>query len=123
MTEISTCIAIFTLHGEALRTIVLIPSNRFRPLDNVVSFQVDAPDIGIDLTLPKWNTHTFCPPEQLSKTARLSSLVVNASFRYHSEVHSELVDELTLDIKVGLLGLFFLHPLLTGFFRSAKHPE
>ncbi|KLO15399.1 hypothetical protein SCHPADRAFT_995885 [Schizopora paradoxa] len=105
---------IFTLQGETLRTVVLIPSNRFRPLDNVMSFQVEAPDIAVDLTLPKWNTHTFCPPKQLSETARLSSLLVNASFRYHSEVHAELVDELTLDIKceaprVKLLGWVVRH--------------
>jgi len=87
------------MRGASLKTSVEINSTVFRPLSSVVPFSCTAPDLLISLTLPRWNTHSMnLRPE----VGRIGELSVTGSYRYFSDVRSDNVDKLLLNIDVRM---------------------
>ena len=90
---------LLTMRGASLKTSVEINSTIFRPLSSVVPFSCTAPDLLISLTLPRWNTHSMNLRPEIWKIGELS---VTGSYRYFSDVRSDNVDKLLLNIDVRM---------------------
>jgi hypothetical protein len=80
----------------------LIPSNVFRPLSTTVSFDVRIPEAALSVTLPRWNTHALRSPELLTDVARARDFDFVGSYQYYSEVSEEHLDQLKLQVSVGI---------------------
>lgn len=93
--------ALMTLRGEKLTSGVRIPSTTYRPMATTVSFWIDAPGIGVYITLPKWNIHSLWPSPHRNYVGRIGSFLLDASYRYHAEVHPEHIDSLKLSFVVS----------------------
>lgn len=78
-----------------------IPLTKFRPVSTAVAFFMDAPDIAVSLSLPRWNTHNLYPGPHRSDIGRVGKLCLDGSYRYYAEVHPEYVDQLVLDFTVS----------------------
>ena len=89
-----------TLYGAQLQGRVQIPSNCFRAEFTIVSFSFTAPGLGLRATLPRWNTHYLHDSTLMNEIARIRDFELHGSFLYYSEVRSDFVDNLKLDIKV-----------------------
>lgn len=74
-----------------------VDSTIFRPVSSVVPFTFTVPDILVSLTLPRWNTHSMNPRPEIG---RIGELTVTGSYRYFSDVRSDNVDKLRLNIDV-----------------------
>lgn len=83
-----------------LSTIIQIPLTRFRPADTTVSFRLEAPDVSVRLTLPRWNTYCLSPNPDRSSVGRVGLLTLDGSYRYHADVREYNVDQLKLDFAV-----------------------
>ena len=95
-----------SLYGAHLTQTLTIPLHKYRPECVTVSFDIDAPDIGVSLTLPKWNTHSlFGKPHRSSELGRIGEFHVGMSYCYFSDVHPENVDQLKLMFTVSLMRL------------------
>ncbi|KAK7692730.1 hypothetical protein QCA50_004363 [Cerrena zonata] len=89
--------ALLTLHGARLVNSIRIPLTKFRPVSTAVSFTIDAPDVGVRLSLPRWNTHSIYPIPHRTEIGRIGNFHLDASYRYFAEVHSEDIDQLILN--------------------------
>ncbi|CAL1706934.1 unnamed protein product [Somion occarium] len=89
--------ALLTLRGTRLMNTAKIPLTKFRPVSTAVAFFMDAPDIAVSLSLPRWNTHNLYPGPHRSDIGRVGRLRLDGSYRYYAEVHPEYVDQLVLD--------------------------
>ncbi len=95
-------VAFLSLYGALLKQTVTIPMTKYRPECTTVSFDLDAPDIGVSLTLPKWNTHSlFGKPHRSSELGRIGEFHIGMSYCYFSEVDPEHVDQLRLMFTVS----------------------
>ena len=92
--------AILALHGMRLSTVIQIPLTRFRPSDTTVSFRLEAPDVSVRLTLPRWNTYSLSPSPDRSNIGRIGLLTLDGSYRYHADVRDYNIDQLKLDFAV-----------------------
>ncbi|KAL4251310.1 hypothetical protein ABKN59_005668 [Abortiporus biennis] len=93
--------ALLILRGNHFQNGVIIPLNKYRPASTEVSFWIDAPDISVSLTLPRWNTHSLYPTPHRSDIGRIGRLELDASYRYFAEVHSEHIDQLRLNFSAS----------------------
>ncbi|KAI0093075.1 hypothetical protein BDY19DRAFT_882324 [Irpex rosettiformis] len=90
-------VSFLSLYGVLLRQTLTIPLTKYRPESTTVSFDIDAPDIGVSLTLPKWNTRSlFGKPHRSSELGRIGKFHVGMSYCYFSDVHPENIDQLKL---------------------------
>lgn len=89
--------ALVTLRGMYLKHGVRIPLLQYRPEASAVSFWIDAPDVAVNLTLPRWNTHSLYPKPDRNNIGRIGFLGLNGSYRYHSDVHEHNIDLLKMD--------------------------
>ncbi|KAH6910365.1 hypothetical protein BKA70DRAFT_1272889, partial [Coprinopsis sp. MPI-PUGE-AT-0042] len=92
--------ALLILKGQDLETLATIASDAFRPPDSVVPFTVYAPNLSIDLSVPRWSTHALHQPEGGYSLLKAEHFHLASSYRYHSDYHEEHVDQLKLDIQV-----------------------
>ncbi|KAI6157760.1 hypothetical protein BKA82DRAFT_130576 [Pisolithus tinctorius] len=99
---------IFTLRAPRLHSVVTIPSNTYRPERSTIPLSVDVPNLAVSMSLPKWNTQSLynLGKEQQVLHARTFRLV--ASYNSWSEVRSDHVDQIKLDI--FLTGVSFKAP-------------
>lgn len=69
---------------------------------------MDAPDVGVRLSLPRWNTHSLYPIPHRTDIGRIGNLHLNASYRYFAEVNPEHVDQLVLNftVRANMLSLY-----------------
>ncbi|KAI0699566.1 hypothetical protein BC835DRAFT_1412549 [Cytidiella melzeri] len=89
--------AFLSFYGASLKQTVTVPLTKYRPQCSAVSFAVDAPDVGVSLTLPKWNTYSlFGKPHRSSELGRIGQFSLDASYCFFSEVHPENIDQLKL---------------------------
>ncbi|PCH43678.1 hypothetical protein WOLCODRAFT_122406 [Wolfiporia cocos MD-104 SS10] len=88
--------ALLTLRGRYFTHALRIPLTQYHPEASTISFGIDAPDISVNLTLPRWNTHSLYPSPDRSDISRIGFLALNASYRYHAEVHEDNIDQLQL---------------------------
>ena len=78
-----------------------MPFNKYRPEATTVSFWIDAPDVNLSLSLPRWNITSLSPVPDRSQIGRIGMLNMKGSYRYFAEVKPEYVDQLKLDFSVG----------------------
>ncbi|OSD07084.1 hypothetical protein PYCCODRAFT_793525 [Trametes coccinea BRFM310] len=89
--------ALLTLRGTHLTNGIHMPFNKYRPEATTVSFWIDAPDVNVSLSLPRWNiTSLYATPDR-SQVGRIGMLSLKGSYRYFAEVKPEHVDQLKLD--------------------------
>lgn len=100
--EIDISPAFLTFHGTSLHNNVVIPFAKYRPESSTVSFFVEGEDIGVSMTLPKWNTRSlYVKPERSNDICRVGQLRLDASYCYFDEVHPENIDQLKLMFTVS----------------------
>ncbi|KAI0762082.1 hypothetical protein BD413DRAFT_680921 [Trametes elegans] len=88
--------ALLNLRGTHLSNGVHMPFNKYRPADNTVSFWIEAPDVNVGLSLPRWNVPSLSSTPDRSQVGRIGRLGMKGSYRYFAEVKPEYVDQLTL---------------------------
>ena len=93
--------ALLTLRGSVLQNENLIPADRFRPPFTTIAFTIDAPDVDVSLTLPRWNTHRVHATEPITKLGHIGLLRVGASYHYFADVRPDSVEQLRLDFTVS----------------------
>ncbi|KAA1471307.1 hypothetical protein DENSPDRAFT_799140 [Dentipellis sp. KUC8613] len=89
--------ALLTLRGAVLRNENFIPSERYIAASTTIPFVVDAPDIRVSLTLPRWNTHSLHAIEPTTHIGRIGLLRVEGSYLYFAEVREENIEQLRLN--------------------------
>ena len=108
--------ALLTLRGASLRNENIIMSDKFRPACTSFPFSIDAPDVTLSLTLPKWSTHRLQTMEPTTKLMTVGLLHLDGSYLYFSDVREENVDQLRLNFTVrGFLRLEFRNDLLIAW--------
>ncbi|KAH7371402.1 hypothetical protein BKA66DRAFT_572895 [Pyrenochaeta sp. MPI-SDFR-AT-0127] len=91
------------LFGQHLRGDVVIPLDKFRPLQNEIKFDVQGQDMGLDVLMPQKNTlKTFV---QSPNMARLGGLTLTGSHTYMTETSPMNTDRLFMDIQGHKLNL------------------
>ena len=99
---IDDCLALLILRGMRMQNRVSIPFTKYRPSSTPVSFSVEAPDLSMSLTLPRWNTRSlYSRAHRNSDIGRIGLFRLDATYCYHADVHPENVDQLTLEFTVG----------------------
>ncbi len=91
------------LTGQRLHGDVVIPLDKFRPLENEIKFDVRGHDMGLEILMPPKNTlHTFV---QSPKVAHLGGLTLTGSHTYMTETSRMNTDRLFMDISGHKLNL------------------
>lgn len=84
-----------------MTTMVTIPSNTFRPETTSIPFTVSAPDLVVNLSLPRWSTHALHPQKEGISILRTRLFSLGGSYRFFAEVRNDYVEQLKLDIQVS----------------------
>ncbi|OCH88869.1 hypothetical protein OBBRIDRAFT_779350 [Obba rivulosa] len=92
--------ALLTLRGKHFRNEVRLPFTKYRPEATTLAFWVEAPDVAVSLTLPRWNTYSLWPALDRTKLGRIGLLRLDASYRSFADVRGDNVDRLKLGINV-----------------------
>lgn len=90
--------ALLTLSGTSLTNNVVIASDVYRPESSSVPFSVEAPDLSVRLTLPKWNTHSLFATRATTDIGRIGLLQVDGTYFSYADVREDFVDRLHLSI-------------------------
>ncbi|RDX54978.1 hypothetical protein OH76DRAFT_1397305 [Lentinus brumalis] len=88
---------LLTFRGTHFTHGAYLPFIKYRPEATTVSFWVEAPDVYVDLTLPRWNIASLYPTPDRSQVGRISMFNINGSYRYYTEVQKEHIDQLKLE--------------------------
>ncbi|MCJ1228423.1 hypothetical protein MMC12_005084 [Toensbergia leucococca] len=105
------------IKGEELVADLDIPMKKFRPIENIITFDAEARDGSFELRTPLWNTqHTFL---STSNVVSLKDLKVDGSYAYHSATSSDLTDTALLNIHGDSLQ-FNEHGFLIRYFMRIK---
>ncbi|KAF4598557.1 hypothetical protein EYR38_006961 [Pleurotus pulmonarius] len=91
--------ALLTLKGTHWKTEVTVPSNKFRPDTTCIPIISEAPNVSINLSLPKWNTNALDAPKEGNNIGHVGLFRLDASYRYYAEVKEGNVEQLQLDLK------------------------
>ncbi len=93
-----------------------------------MSFWIEAPDVFVDLSLPRWNIASLYPTPDRSQVGRIGMFNMNGSYRYFAEVKKENLDQLKLefngrDVVYKAFGwtLRYLMILRDNYFGSFTH--
>ncbi|THH20420.1 hypothetical protein EW146_g951 [Bondarzewia mesenterica] len=120
--------ALLTLRGAVLRNEELIRSDRFRPPSNTIPFTIDAPDVEVSLTLPRWNTHRLHATEPTTKLGCIGHLRLEASYHYFADIRPDNIEQLRLnffikDVVFKCLGWSIRHLMILrdNYFGSFTH--
>jgi hypothetical protein len=106
-----------TLRGRHLRNEFQIPANIWRPEAITVPVSLEAPDLSIHLSLPRWNTHALHTTSLGTEIGRIGLFRLNSSYHYFSDVQENHVEQLKMDFIVRIfnscldsdIGTFRLH--------------
>lgn len=91
------------LYGQRLQGDVIIPLDKFRPLQNAIKFDVQGHDLGLEIIMPEKNTlNTFV---QSPNVAQLGGFNLVGSYTFMSETSTMNTDRLYMDIKGHRLNL------------------
>jgi hypothetical protein len=91
------------LKGQRLQGEVLIPLDRFKPVQNEIRFDIQGEDIGLEVSMPSKNTlNTFVLSNNV---ATLGGLSLSGSHTYVTETSSMNTDRLFMDIRGSRLSL------------------
>ncbi|KAI0368271.1 hypothetical protein BV20DRAFT_969313 [Pilatotrama ljubarskyi] len=89
--------ALLTLRGTHFANGIHMPFNKYRPEATTVSFWIEAPDMHVGLSLPRWNISSLSSTPDRSRIGKIGMLNMEGSYRYYAEVKPEYVDQLKLD--------------------------
>jgi hypothetical protein len=84
-----------------MKTIVTIPSNKFRPETTFIPFTISAPNLVGNFSLPRWSTHALHPQKEGISLFRTQLFNLCGSYRFFGEVRDDHVEQLKLDIQVS----------------------
>lgn len=91
------------LSGQQLHGDVVIPLDKFRPLQNEIKFDVRGHNLGLEVLMPQKNTlNTFVHSPHV---ARLGGLTLSGSHTYMTETSTMNTDRLFMDISGHRLNL------------------
>jgi hypothetical protein len=76
--------------------------NRFRPESNNVPFWIEAPNVTVKLTLPKWNTHYMHANSRQGDIGVLGLLRLDGSYQYFTGIRDGDIDQLKLGFNVSV---------------------
>ncbi|KIY46774.1 hypothetical protein FISHEDRAFT_46624 [Fistulina hepatica ATCC 64428] len=93
--------ALLTLRGMRLTVDVTISADKFRPDFSTVKFNIDAPDLRVEFSLPRWNTHAIHTPDGGYSLGQIGKFEISGSYLYWAHVCKENVDILRLDFKAS----------------------
>ncbi|KAI0645908.1 hypothetical protein C8Q79DRAFT_910949 [Trametes meyenii] len=93
--------ALLTLRGTHLTNGIHMPFNKYRPDATAVSFWIEAPDVYVNLSLPRWNISSLTATPDRTQVGRIGMLNMKGSYRYFAEVSPDHVDQLKLDFSVS----------------------
>ncbi|KAH7052057.1 hypothetical protein B0J12DRAFT_572181 [Macrophomina phaseolina] len=100
------------LQGRQLGARLEIPLDKFRPIENEISFKAIGDHINLDLSMPPHNTiDTFVKEKHVADLGRLN---LSGSYKYWSETAPGLTDRLLLDVggtklELALYGFLVRH--------------
>ncbi|KZT28945.1 hypothetical protein NEOLEDRAFT_1057065 [Neolentinus lepideus HHB14362 ss-1] len=95
--------ALLTFSGTSFRNNVDIDSDKFRPLSSTVPFWIEAPDVKVDLTLPRWHTHAIAATPDTPNVGRIGLFHLDASYQYFTDVRDDNVDQLKLSFTANVV--------------------
>ena len=74
-----------------------MPFTKYRPEASTVSFWLEAPDLYVDLSLPRWNTCSLYSTPDRDQVGRIGMFNMSGSYRYFAEVKPDNADQLKLE--------------------------
>lgn len=92
--------ALLTAHGDRLNTTVKIPSNTYRPDSTTISFSTTIPDVALNLSLPRWNTHALHAPADGDSLINAGTLKIDGSYMYFADVREDNIEQFKLTFMV-----------------------
>ncbi|KAF2127538.1 hypothetical protein P153DRAFT_398159 [Dothidotthia symphoricarpi CBS 119687] len=91
------------VYGQRIHGDVVIPLDKFRPLQNAIKFDIHGQDLGLEFLMPEKNTlKTFV---QSPNVAELGGLALAGSYSFMSETSTMNTDRLFMDVKGHRLNL------------------
>jgi hypothetical protein len=108
-------LALVVLRGARFSHEAQIPVDKYRAETTTIPFFIEVPELSINLSLPRWNTHALHAPIQGNTIATTGFLRLDASHRYFAEVRKENVDLLSLNFTVCRIFYFKLRPHTLDF--------
>ena len=90
-------LALLTLRGNHFTHGAYMPFTKYRPEATTVSFWIEARDVNVDLSLPRWNISSLYPTPDRSQVGRIGMLNMNGSYRYFAAIKQDNVDQLKLE--------------------------
>ncbi|EMD37359.1 hypothetical protein CERSUDRAFT_114033 [Gelatoporia subvermispora B] len=90
--------ALLTFRGKHIRNEVRLPFTKYRPEATTLAFLLEVPDVGVFLSLPRWNTYSLWPVPDRTQLGTVGLLRIDASYRSFADVRPENVDRLKLEI-------------------------
>ncbi|KDR75835.1 hypothetical protein GALMADRAFT_156774 [Galerina marginata CBS 339.88] len=120
--------ALITVVGPHLKSFTTIPSNTFRPNSTLIPFHITAPDLAVNISLPRWNTHALHARKEGINLLKSSAFNLSGSYRYFAEVKEEYVEQLRLqfDLKDSVFRAYgwsirYFMVLRDNYFGSFTH--
>ena len=95
-----------TLRGSFLQNDNIIPSDRYRPLSTAIPFNIEAPNVMVSLTLPKWSTHSLLASQPVETLGRFERLRLEGSYQYFADRRVDNIERLKLHFIVS--GFLFI---------------
>lgn len=92
---------IFTARAPRLRCVATIPSNTYHPETSTIPFSIDVPDLAISVSLPRWNTQSLYNHSKEQQVFHSRTFRLQASYDSWSEVRSDHIDQIKLDISLA----------------------
>ncbi|KAI6040347.1 hypothetical protein EDC04DRAFT_2894324 [Pisolithus marmoratus] len=89
---------IFNIRAPRLHSVVTIPSNTYRPETSTIPLSIDAPDLAVSMSLPKWNTQSLYNRGKEQQVLYTRTFRLLASYNSWSEVRFDHIDQIKLDI-------------------------
>ena len=92
--------ALFILRGPSFQFQIQIPITSFRPETNTLHFFLEAPDVLLDLSLPRWSTHALHIPKEGINVWKAAFIRLDGIFHFSPEVCQDFVEQLRIQISV-----------------------
>lgn len=103
--------------GETLNAKLDIPLNKFRPIRNRITFDINAGNGGFELRTPPWNTqHAFLDN---ANVAALKNLIIDGSYNYFTSTSPTLTDIVLLNVH-GISPEIHLYGFLIRYLMKIK---
>lgn len=92
-----------TLRGSIFKNDNIIASDKYRPLSTTIPFNIEAPNVMVSLTLPKWSAHSLLASAPVETLGRFERLRLEGSYQYFSDRRVDNIERLRLHFIVRVL--------------------